>query len=102
MNPPPTTTEAVAHHAVSDGLCLSPSYLGMASSRANTAVPALVRAVAHVNSQVRANAAAALGKLHGTELVQGLLIELTWAVVLVFVCRWLYARGLRRYSAYGG
>ena len=43
-----------------------------------------------------------LGKVQGRELVDGLLIELAWAVVLVLVCRWLYGRGLRRYSAYGG
>jgi ABC-2 type transport system permease protein len=43
-----------------------------------------------------------LGKVQGTALMQGLLIELAWAVALVFLTRWLYQRGLRRYSAYGG
>jgi ABC-2 type transport system permease protein len=43
-----------------------------------------------------------LGKVSGPELVRGLLTEAAWAVALVFLSRWLYARGLRRYSAYGG
>jgi ABC-2 type transport system permease protein len=43
-----------------------------------------------------------LGKIQGLALVQGLLIELAWAVALVLLTRWLYARGLRRYSAFGG
>jgi ABC-2 type transport system permease protein len=43
-----------------------------------------------------------LGKVSGAELVRGLLIEAAWAVALIFLSRWLYARGLRRYSAYGG
>jgi ABC-2 type transport system permease protein len=47
-------------------------------------------------------AAVFLGKIQGTELVQGLLIESVWAVVLVFLTRWFYARGLRHYSAFGG
>jgi ABC-type uncharacterized transport system permease subunit len=33
---------------------------------------------------------------------EGLLMELAWAVVLILLSRWLFARGLRRYSAYGG
>jgi ABC-2 type transport system permease protein len=47
-------------------------------------------------------AAVILGKVKGAELVQGLLVQLTWAVVLVLFALWLYRRGLRRYSAYGG
>jgi ABC-2 type transport system permease protein len=43
-----------------------------------------------------------LRKVTGLELLQGLAIELTWAVVLVVLTRWIYALGLRRYSAYGG
>jgi ABC-2 type transport system permease protein len=43
-----------------------------------------------------------LGKVQGRELVEGLLTELAWAVGLIVFSRWLYARGLRRYSAYGG
>ena len=43
-----------------------------------------------------------LGKVQGWELVEGLLMELCWAVVLIGLSRALFARGLRRYSAYGG
>jgi ABC-2 type transport system permease protein len=43
-----------------------------------------------------------LGKVEGSALVQGLLTELAWAVALIILCRFLYARGLRRYSAFGG
>lgn len=43
-----------------------------------------------------------LGKVRGAALVEGLLIELLWAAVLIALSRWLFARGLRRYSAYGG
>jgi ABC-2 type transport system permease protein len=43
-----------------------------------------------------------LGKVQGAELLWGLGIELLWAVVLVLLTRWIYARGLRHYSAFGG
>lgn len=43
-----------------------------------------------------------LREVQGRDLVEGLLLELTWAVVLIVLSRWLFARGLRRYSAYGG
>jgi ABC-2 type transport system permease protein len=47
-------------------------------------------------------AAVFLGKVPDNELVQGLLTEAAWAVALLVLARLLYARGLRRYSAYGG
>ncbi len=47
-------------------------------------------------------AAVFLGKIHGMELVYGLLIEVAWAVSLIAIARFLYRRGLRHYSAYGG
>ena len=47
-------------------------------------------------------AAVFLGKEPGGELVQGLLIEAGWAIFLLVLARLLYARGLRRYSAFGG
>ena len=47
-------------------------------------------------------AAVFLGKIQGPQLVEGLLIEMGWAVALVLLSRWLYGRGLRRYSAFGG
>ena len=43
-----------------------------------------------------------LREVQGQALVEGLLLELAWAVILIFLSRWLFARGLRRYSAYGG
>jgi ABC-2 type transport system permease protein len=43
-----------------------------------------------------------LGKVSGAALVRGLLIEVAWAAAMIALSRWLYARGLRRYSAYGG
>jgi ABC-2 type transport system permease protein len=43
-----------------------------------------------------------LGEVQGQALVEGLLMELAWAAVLIVLSRWLFARGLRRYSAYGG
>jgi ABC-2 type transport system permease protein len=43
-----------------------------------------------------------LGKVQGMDLVRGLLVELGWAVLLIGLARFLYARGLRQYSAYGG
>jgi ABC-2 type transport system permease protein len=47
-------------------------------------------------------AAVLLGKVQGADLAWGLAIEVAWAVALVLLSRWLYNRGLRRYSAYGG
>jgi ABC-2 type transport system permease protein len=47
-------------------------------------------------------AAVFLGKIEGEALVRGLLVELAWAVGFVVLASWLYRRGLRRYSAYGG
>jgi len=43
-----------------------------------------------------------LRQVRGRALVEGLLLELAWAVLLILLSRWLFARGLRRYSAYGG
>jgi ABC-2 type transport system permease protein len=43
-----------------------------------------------------------MGKVQGEELAYGLLIELAWGLVFFVLSRWLYHRGLRRYSAYGG
>jgi ABC-2 type transport system permease protein len=47
-------------------------------------------------------AAVFLGKIRGPDLIHGLLVQLTWALILVIFTRWLYARGLRQYSAFGG
>lgn len=43
-----------------------------------------------------------LKKTTGSALIEGLLIEAAWAIGLIFFSRWLYQRGLKRYSAYGG
>ncbi len=43
-----------------------------------------------------------LEKITGRELALGLLVELTWVVAFIVFTRWLYARGLRHYSAFGG
>jgi ABC-2 type transport system permease protein len=43
-----------------------------------------------------------LGKVTGWELVRGLAWQLGWVVVFAVLTRWLYRRGLRRYSAFGG
>ncbi len=42
-----------------------------------------------------------LGKTPGP-VVEGLLIEACWALGFAILARWLYARGLKRYSAFGG
>ena len=47
-------------------------------------------------------AAVFLGKIQGTELVIGLLIELGWLVAFIVLCRVAFRRGVRRYSAFGG
>ena len=43
-----------------------------------------------------------LEKVPPDQLVRGLLTEVAWVAVLVVLTQWLYARGLRRYSAFGG
>ena len=43
-----------------------------------------------------------LGKVKGSALVAGLLIELVWALFFMGLARVMYRMGLRRYSAYGG
>ena len=43
-----------------------------------------------------------LGKIQPDELAGGLLIELGWVTFFVLFSRFLYRRGLRRYSAFGG
>lgn len=43
-----------------------------------------------------------LNKITGVDLVWGLLIGLGWAIACLLLARWLYAQGLKRYSAFGG
>lgn len=47
-------------------------------------------------------AAVFLEKIQGPALAQGLALGACWAAAFVLLSRWLYVRGLRRYSAYGG
>ncbi len=47
-------------------------------------------------------AAVFLGKIRGAALVEELLKEAAWAVFFVVLARWLYRRGLKQYSAFGG
>ena len=43
-----------------------------------------------------------LGKIPDGELLQTVLIEAGWVIALLAVNRWVFARGVRRYGAFGG
>ena len=47
-------------------------------------------------------AAVFLGKTQGAEMYQGLAILVFWVVFFFAVSRWLWHRGVKRYSGYGG
>lgn len=47
-------------------------------------------------------AAVLLGKIQGYDLAFGLLIEAAWVIAFLLISRFLYARGTRHYSAFGG
>jgi ABC-2 type transport system permease protein len=47
-------------------------------------------------------AAVFLGKVPREELLGELAIEVAWLVFFIVLARWMYARGLRRYSGFGG
>lgn len=47
-------------------------------------------------------AAVFLGKVHGQDLWWGLAGQAGWLLFFIFLSRFLFARGVRRYSAYGG
>jgi ABC-2 type transport system permease protein len=47
-------------------------------------------------------AAVFVGKIHGEELIRGLVIAAFWALAFIVLARVLYRFGLRHYSAYGG
>ncbi|MEZ6091415.1 MAG: ABC-2 family transporter protein [Pirellulaceae bacterium] len=47
-------------------------------------------------------AAVFLGKIPPDELGKELLIEFVWVLVFIVACRWMYARGVKRYSGFGG
>jgi ABC-2 type transport system permease protein len=43
-----------------------------------------------------------MGKINGTELVQGLVMQAGWVVVAYSLARFAWQRGIRKYSAVGG
>ena len=43
-----------------------------------------------------------LGRVTGAEMWQGLAIQFFWVVLFYFVARWMWRRGIRRYTAFGG
>lgn len=43
-----------------------------------------------------------LGKIEGWALVRGLLVEFAWVTFFIVLSRFLFSRGLKRYSGYGG
>ena len=43
-----------------------------------------------------------VGKTSGTELYRGLAIQLGWVLASFFIARWVWRRGIRKYSAVGG
>ena len=47
-------------------------------------------------------AAVFLGKVEGEAMYRGLLVEAAWVVGLIPACRIAWARGVRRYSGFGG
>jgi ABC-2 type transport system permease protein len=47
-------------------------------------------------------AAVFLQKVTGPALWQGMAIQAAWVLFFIFACRWTFARGVRRYSAFGG
>jgi len=47
-------------------------------------------------------AAIFLGKVSGAELVRGLWLEVAWLVFFIFFARFMFNRGVKRYSGFGG
>ena len=43
-----------------------------------------------------------LGKVEGAELAWKLVAEVAWVLFFIVLSRWLFARGVRRYSGFGG
>ena len=46
--------------------------------------------------------ALALGKYDHAAMGRELMLEVAWVIALIWLNRWVFARGLRRYGAYGG
>jgi ABC-2 type transport system permease protein len=47
-------------------------------------------------------AAVFLGKIPREELATEMAIEAGWLIFFILLCRWMYARGVNRYSGFGG
>lgn len=47
-------------------------------------------------------AAVFLGKIQGQDLVIGLWTQFAWVVFFIFLCRYSFNRGVKRYSGFGG
>ena len=47
-------------------------------------------------------AAVFLGKSSGTDLIQGFVVLIFWVLFFFALSRWLWARGVKRYSGFGG
>ena len=47
-------------------------------------------------------AAVFLGKVRGEEMYTGLAVEAAWVVFFIVLSRFLWKRGVRRYSGFGG
>ena len=43
-----------------------------------------------------------LGKVTGDDLLIGLGVEAAWVIFFIFLARWMYKRGVKRYSGFGG
>jgi ABC-2 type transport system permease protein len=43
-----------------------------------------------------------LGKLSPEEMWRGLAIEVVWVLFFIVLARWMWSRGVKRYSGYGG
>jgi ABC-2 type transport system permease protein len=43
-----------------------------------------------------------LGRITGSELYQGIIVQACWVVASYLVARWAWSRGIRKYSAVGG
>jgi ABC-2 type transport system permease protein len=43
-----------------------------------------------------------MGKISGTALVQGLSVQLGWVIFAYFFARFMWQRGIKKYSAVGG
>jgi len=47
-------------------------------------------------------AAVFLGKVEGADMWRGLIVEVLWVLFFILLSRWLWSRGVKRYSGFGG